>query len=543
MSYKSLLRRILRLPKRISLWALRKSCNFFPGCMTFLAAILRKLDNYIERAVHPAPAPFSRISSVYDLYFMNSRQEENLRWDMVVRYLAIENYYGKNDYGFALYEKMQRKRMGDEWPVQAIPRFKALIESYEKKGYDLDSAVEVNEKLELWDGSHRMALGLYFKQSLLKVKICHGLPSVAYSRDWFIEKGFTQEELDHIKDKDVELAKQCRDNGFVCIVWAPAAAFIDEIVRDMAFYGKVSNITKIECDKQGVYDNFVRALYAIDDIASWKIEKKIEYMRDCGKTFYAFDLILDEPDFRLKTSTNLPLSRKVERIKKALRNKYKAKVSNYFYDTILHIGDNYLQSEYMRRVLNPGLDIKVLFRQLESFNYRIVKSDVPYKSTHFPDIMPVGKDIDILCAPDDFDALHIEVLKWASAYNYRYEIHDIPNEIGAHIRIEYAGKLILQIDIATSFDSIPLVFTERAVAEPCVGNTGEICGKILDDKYEVLARLLAYDKSPIKRYHLEWAQGHCTEEGKKLLASFAPQLQKYIDGKHTKEIVFNKKDF
>ena len=38
----------------------------------------------------------------------------NNRYDVFVRCLAIDNYFGKNDYGFNMYNKMQKLRVGTD---------------------------------------------------------------------------------------------------------------------------------------------------------------------------------------------------------------------------------------------------------------------------------------------------------------------------------------------------------------------------------------------------------------------------------------------
>ena len=47
-----------------------------------------------------------------DLLLRQLNYEELLRCDLIVRLLAIENYYGKKDFGSELYRKMQAVRMG-----------------------------------------------------------------------------------------------------------------------------------------------------------------------------------------------------------------------------------------------------------------------------------------------------------------------------------------------------------------------------------------------------------------------------------------------
>jgi hypothetical protein len=50
---------------------------------------------------------------VRELFFQQQRGNKFNRYDIVVRYLAIENYYKINDFGFNLYNKMQINRVGE----------------------------------------------------------------------------------------------------------------------------------------------------------------------------------------------------------------------------------------------------------------------------------------------------------------------------------------------------------------------------------------------------------------------------------------------
>lgn len=65
--------------------------------------------------------------SVSDLFFKHIHYGELLRCDMVVRYLAIENYYNKNDDGFALYEKMQEFRIRGGMAEKPLQNLKNLL--------------------------------------------------------------------------------------------------------------------------------------------------------------------------------------------------------------------------------------------------------------------------------------------------------------------------------------------------------------------------------------------------------------------------------
>lgn len=132
------------------------------------------------------------------------------RLDTVVRYLAIEEYYGKNNYGFNLYKKMQGKRINEEYVKGSVERFRALIESWDKKGYNSSSEITLDNNNFLIDGSHRLALALYHRISNISCKVYKKNTVIEYGISWFVQNGFTVEEMKIIQDKCDELLLRCR---------------------------------------------------------------------------------------------------------------------------------------------------------------------------------------------------------------------------------------------------------------------------------------------------------------------------------------------
>jgi len=99
--------------------------------------------------------------NIRDLFLCQFSNESIFnRFDIIVRYLAIENYYGKNDFGFKMYSKMQSKRLNNE-NSECESNFRELIKSYEENGYMVDSYIECDNEFKLFDGSHRLSLNIY----------------------------------------------------------------------------------------------------------------------------------------------------------------------------------------------------------------------------------------------------------------------------------------------------------------------------------------------------------------------------------------------
>lgn len=144
--------------------------------------------------------------------FQHFMQHNINRADILVRMLAIDNFYNKNNFGFNLYTTMQhaRSRSNKLMPKHQIDykdEFCVLISSFEK-GYDHDHPIIINKNKELLDGSHRTALALYHNISEIPAVIYDEDFSVDYSIDWFARNGLDR-FIPYIIRKYEEVQNQC----------------------------------------------------------------------------------------------------------------------------------------------------------------------------------------------------------------------------------------------------------------------------------------------------------------------------------------------
>lgn len=426
--------------------------------------------------------------STEDILYKNVTNVELFRCDVVVRYLAIENYYSKNNFGFELYRKMQEKRIGKGYGEVALKKFKSLIRSYEEHGYDKDSSIILDKNLGLVDGSHRLALGLYHGIKTVNALVVNFDHPVDYSIDWFLSSGFTEDEIDIITSKANELL-DVHNAPFSCVIWSPAISMANEIIKDLSRYGVIESVHRYSFGNVEEYGNIVRAIYAIDDIEKWKIDKKLKHMNGYTPELFSIDLRITEPDYRVKSATKKPLSRKVERIKKAIRERYKDYIKDYFFDIILHIADNHLQSDYMRKVFEPNIDLKELFELLNPYSYALLKDEAPNMPKSFPDVIPVGKDIDIICTRDEFPKVR-EVLKQITEkYKEEYDIRIVDKEYGTLFRFEFDSRLIFLADLSW------LIFpglNDRYVIDAIKSRISHKGYYKVNPKYEYLSRCVTY---------------------------------------------------
>ena len=138
---------------------------------------------------------------VGELFYLQHTNDYFLRYDAIVRLLAIENYYQLNNFGFDLYKRMQCARLGIEDSNQYVVRFKALIKSYECEGYKKTSKILLDNDYSIIDGSHRFAMALFYKQSSIAAKVFKNSKRTFYGLDWFKQNGFNEEECLIIEKK------------------------------------------------------------------------------------------------------------------------------------------------------------------------------------------------------------------------------------------------------------------------------------------------------------------------------------------------------
>ena len=131
------------------------------------------------------------------------------RWDLIPRYLAIENHYGENDYGWDLFRKLrlhQSSEFGDGtsqtlYDQTTRTNFETLIESI-KIGYNRDYPIVVNETgLRINKGWLRFACCLYFQIDEIPCKFDTLNPNPTYSKSWMVtEVGYNKDEMQLIEE-------------------------------------------------------------------------------------------------------------------------------------------------------------------------------------------------------------------------------------------------------------------------------------------------------------------------------------------------------
>ena len=293
-----------------------------------------------------------------DLFLAQYFNNEYNAVDIAVKYLAIENYYGKNNFGLELYRKLQLKRVGEDWNE----RFTNLIKSFES-GIDMKSWIQVDLNYSIHDGAHRLALALYHGYIDVPVNIFNvEAQRRYYGFKWFIENEFTENEIFLIREKLNELLEKCRKSYF-CILWPPARFQYRAIEENLEIVEDGVHIIEhisIKFTREEL-KKFIYEVYETDDILKHRLDLKYEHImksmdtdnyKDGYYTIYVIKVKINNPDFRLKPLSGFPQSKTTMRIKKQIRDMFKEKVNNYYYDIIMHLTDNQIQNDAVEEIIS-----------------------------------------------------------------------------------------------------------------------------------------------------------------------------------------------
>lgn len=129
------------------------------------------------------------------------------------------------------------------------------------------------------------------------------------------------------------------------ILWNGMNEFKEEALIDIKSYAKINNIIDIDLDSR--YECFVRDIYSMDDIATWKVDKKIETMFQCSdnRQITVVDMEIDVSEQYFHPLKKRLVFTNLENMKVEIRKKYETKVSCYFFDNVFHVTDN--EKEYI----------------------------------------------------------------------------------------------------------------------------------------------------------------------------------------------------
>lgn len=133
------------------------------------------------------------------------------RFDIVVRYIAVENFmkYNKIHRIYKIDCITRAKYVNSNFDLDLIEskkRFKNTILSFiENKKFDIDNPIEVYSNYNISDGIHRLAICLYLDIRTIAIKIGVGDPSFEYPNESYYRKTFNKKQFQLLLRKEQEI--------------------------------------------------------------------------------------------------------------------------------------------------------------------------------------------------------------------------------------------------------------------------------------------------------------------------------------------------
>ena len=322
--------------KRILLLILKGLRNPLQGYKKIKSVLLRIVGSS-KKAVVPAKQLQSQLVTKIPTSALLGNQfigKKFCRYDLLLRYMAIKAYDVEHNDIIDAYEKMQKLRGGGH----ILRDIKGISDSIKRDGFLSRYPISISQEGHLLDGSHRLACAIYHGIEEIPVDIQSTKRSVDYGLKWFEDKGFNQAIIDEMQNMKNVLFEQ-HGVWFAVILWPPVAPWFEDIASKVK--NKYGCIWEKELSlSEEEFPDFVRNVYSTDDIEKWKIELKNHCMKEYDKKVRVIAIELANPQFRAKSIAWTYLSVEGESIKRWIREEYKDRIANYFYDIICHIGDN-----------------------------------------------------------------------------------------------------------------------------------------------------------------------------------------------------------
>ncbi len=464
---------------------------------------LKKYSHKIKLAyeIHNKNVGRKQTISIMDVLASNIRNQEWIRLDVVVCYMAIEAYY-KGDKGWDyLYNKMLGDQSGEE-----LLRF---IKTTPKDEFNSELRVLLDKDLNIVLGTQYLALALYYHIEQIPVRIISICEKNDRSVHWLMSKGFSNAELESVVDTAREILETEKSkNELVAVVWNTVVEFDADIKEDINLLQrnniKITNAYHYKYLNQEDYENIVRRIYSVDDVEGWKIEKKIEHMGKYNPELTLLKLKLNDPQFRIKSLSHMPISIVGEQLKYALRSRYQGMVKDYYFDIVFHAADNYTQSGFINALFFNNIEMKDIISILNKYDYAFMKIEAPGIPKDFPSLIPLGKDIDTLIRKEDADNISNEIIEYLEkTVNEALIIKKTSDLYSTAIRVEIFERLVFQIDLVHAHNRLSESYVTDALKRRKLIPTPQSY-YVLSDADEYLYRLVAFRENPKKRQHYDY---------------------------------------
>lgn len=376
-------------------------------------------------------------------------------WVMAVHVLYLEYYEGKNRIGLGLEKKLLQKQYGED----NLAKYDSKIKQIRTTNWKDVEPIVVDRDMRLIDGALRLAIAYYDHQDFIYVRCAdYSINQYVYGRDYLWSIGFDTEELQQVEKKVVEMLENC---GYLntCIIWPPARGMYEELQSALTNY-EPGNITIHDYwDTTMSYEElkgFIEMGYKKDDAMDWALQMKSKFMFKASQIdddvypvrFVRLKMI--NPDYIVKPTSGQPYSQESLRCKETLRAIYKHNVQYYERDVVIHISDNYLQSNYIWQLAHVDRDLSELFKALEKAGVSYEAKDaINRQMSNSNAVFALGEEqkITIRVAKKDEDAAKKIVIAFAQKHFKGEWLVVQERENGCNVLLENECILRLRVEV------------------------------------------------------------------------------------------------
>ena len=127
------------------------------------------------------------------------------------------------------------------------------------------------------------------------------------------------------------------------ILWNSVQEYKDMAIEDIQKYGSLIGTFDMPLEEN--YEAFVRDIYAQDEIATWKVDKKVETMFNSSdvRTVTVVFIEVDLTDQFYHGGKNKMVYTNLENLKTGIRDKYGKMIKDYFFVNVFHMTDDELE--------------------------------------------------------------------------------------------------------------------------------------------------------------------------------------------------------
>ena len=176
------------------------------------------------------------------------------------------------------------------------------------------------------------------------------------------------------KKKKIRIAKRKKKQNiennhynFSGFLWGPSLEFTNEILEYIHANYQVLHYYNYNFKDKNTYNTSILDIYTTDDIDPKKVKNvKLKALSNYPLKYVYFKFYIKDPLFRKKGSSKKNISTVVEKIKKEIREKYKTKLTHYVHDIIIHITDNFQQTNQIEDIMKKYIKS----RQSEFINFK-----------------------------------------------------------------------------------------------------------------------------------------------------------------------------